>query len=226
MIKLSKQVSNFTSEIKLNAKRKKRHKNKHNGFTIVELIVVMAIIAILTLIAVPTFTKYIDKAEDTTEASNAKTLYTVALTTLTDEIINPSGDTYNTPGFDSSNNGLDHNSELYKSIESVANIPLENNQALEVYTVKTGNELNDFNYENVDLETYSDQFVNEWSVILPIDGEKNASLDADGSIYVIPPAFIQERYVYKDGSPVTKDGKKVRLFEYSVKKDNNGEYDN
>ncbi len=221
MIILNTQILNLKCENQHNYIQK----NKRKGFTIVELIVVMAIIAILTLIAVPTFTKYIDKAEDTTEAANAKTLYTVAFTILTEETVSPSGETYNTPGYDSSNNGLSHNSELYKSIESIANIPLENTQTLEVYTVKTGKEINDFNYENVDIENYSDQFVNEWSVILPIDGDKNASLDADGSIYVIPPAFKQERYVYKDGSPVTKDGKKIRLFEYSVKKDNNGEYD-
>ncbi len=65
---------------KLNAKKRK-------GFTIVELIVVMAIIAILTLIAVPTFTKFLDDANETQETANAKTLYNAAMSVVVDASI-------------------------------------------------------------------------------------------------------------------------------------------
>ncbi len=64
---------------KLNAKKRK-------GFTIVELIVVMAIIAILTLIAVPTFTKFLDQADTTQEAANASTLYKTTMNQIVLEI--------------------------------------------------------------------------------------------------------------------------------------------
>ncbi len=67
---------------KLNAKKRK-------GFTIVELIVVMAIIAILTLIAVPTFTKFIDDAAETTTEANARTLYEVAMTEVVSTVTSP-----------------------------------------------------------------------------------------------------------------------------------------
>lgn len=49
--------------------------NKNKGFTIVELIVVMAILAILILIAVPNLTKYLDDANTTADSGTANTLY-------------------------------------------------------------------------------------------------------------------------------------------------------
>lgn len=53
----------------MNSKRKK-------GFTIVELVVVMAIIAILILIAVPQYTKYIQDANDTKYTLEGTEIYT------------------------------------------------------------------------------------------------------------------------------------------------------
>ncbi len=172
-----------------------KQKFKHKGFTIVELIIVMAIIAILTLIAVPTYTKFIKNAEQTKEAANADICYTAAYSVMLEEYYNPTA-TYKTPAYDSSNNGLKEDSALYQNIVELANIPGEN---VEVYTVKKGNSLNDFNYEHVDTENYSDQFVDEWSIILPIDGDTNASIDLTGDIYIVPPALREERFVYKNG---------------------------
>ncbi len=65
---------------------KKQRKNK--GFTIVELIVVMAIIAVLILIAVPTFTKYLEDANKTSELGSASNIYKSAITTATSESLN------------------------------------------------------------------------------------------------------------------------------------------
>ncbi len=60
------------------------------GFTIVELIVVMAIIAILTLIAVPVFTKYIDNAEDVSKDALVKATYEASIAYYVDESLEES----------------------------------------------------------------------------------------------------------------------------------------
>ncbi len=206
-----------TSKLKLTYKRK--------GFTIVELIVVMAILAILTLIAMPIFKNYIEKAEDTKEVANVNTAFEAAFAAVTQEYTNPTS-TYKTPGYDTSNNGLSKVKpkppELYYNILEYANITDDN---VEVYTIKKGNKLNDFTYEN----TYPNadknkQFVDEWSILIPIDSDKNANVDISGNIYVIPPAFRPERYVYKNGSKIWNPNNKAddeyddyyRLWEYVV----------
>ncbi len=51
----------------------KEYKNK-NGFTIVELIIVMAIIAILILMAVPTYKKYMSEAKELQYRANVETV--------------------------------------------------------------------------------------------------------------------------------------------------------
>lgn len=58
---------------------------KNKGFTIAELIVVMAIIAILILISVPAFTKYIDDANNTSDIATANTLYKSALSAVVED---------------------------------------------------------------------------------------------------------------------------------------------
>ncbi|MGN1406209.1 MAG: type II secretion system protein [Erysipelotrichaceae bacterium] len=51
---------------------------KHKGFTLVELIVVLAILAVLAAIMVPSLTGYIDKAKNTQLLSIARSVYTAA----------------------------------------------------------------------------------------------------------------------------------------------------
>lgn len=65
----------------------KKHKSfsiKSRGFSIVELIIVMAIIAILILIAVPTVGTYIDRANEQRIDTSASTIHTVTRATLRD----------------------------------------------------------------------------------------------------------------------------------------------
>lgn len=62
----------------------KRLLQKKEGFTLVELLIVIAIIAILAAIAIPQFTKYKQRAYDSELASDAKNAYTASIAYLTD----------------------------------------------------------------------------------------------------------------------------------------------
>lgn len=57
---------------------------KANGFTLVEVIVVMAILAILAALFVPALTKYIDTADKISIKSEAKYVLTAAQTTASE----------------------------------------------------------------------------------------------------------------------------------------------
>lgn len=75
-------------------------KNKKKGFTLVELIVVLAILAILAAMLVPALTGYIDKANEKKVIATARQYYVAAQTVVSEAYAN--GDSVN--GFTISRN--------------------------------------------------------------------------------------------------------------------------
>lgn len=60
-------------------------KNNNKGFTLAELLIVVAIIAVLVAIAIPVFTNQLEKSREATDASNIRAAYAeIAASALTD----------------------------------------------------------------------------------------------------------------------------------------------
>ena len=65
--------------------RKRLHKDEEDGFTLIELMVVVLIIAILIAIAIPTFLGAQDRARDRSVQSNLRNALTAVKTIATDD---------------------------------------------------------------------------------------------------------------------------------------------
>ena len=52
-------------------------RNNNNGFTLAELLIVVAIIAVLVAVSIPVFTAQLNKAKYATDEANARSIYAV-----------------------------------------------------------------------------------------------------------------------------------------------------
>lgn len=57
-------------------------KNNNRGFTLAELLIVVAIIAVLTAIAIPVFTSQLEKSREATDLSNIRSAYAEVTTAI------------------------------------------------------------------------------------------------------------------------------------------------
>lgn len=77
-------------------------KKNNKGFTLMEMLIVVAIIAVLVAIAIPTFTSALEKSREATDAANLRAAYAeVTVAALTEEAAN--ADTGITVGKDGDN---------------------------------------------------------------------------------------------------------------------------
>ena len=68
----------------LNRIIKKLKHNKKRGFTLIELMVIIAILAMLTAILIPSMIGYLNNAKKATANANARTIYIAAAAAITD----------------------------------------------------------------------------------------------------------------------------------------------
>ncbi len=66
-----------------------KKKNNKKGFTLAELLIVVAIIAVLTAVAIPVFSAQLEKARDATTVANIRSAYAMAQTAYLTEMDDP-----------------------------------------------------------------------------------------------------------------------------------------
>ncbi len=73
-------------------------KNNNKGFTLAELLIVVAIIAVLVAVAIPIFNTQLEKAREATDIANARDFYAEIAVGLVDGTLTKSGDTMKVTG--------------------------------------------------------------------------------------------------------------------------------
>ncbi len=69
-----------------------KKKNNKKGFTLAELLIVVAIIAVLTAIAIPVFSKQLEKSREATDIANVRSAYATLMASYLQNADTWSGD--------------------------------------------------------------------------------------------------------------------------------------
>lgn len=76
----------------------KRAKENKKGFTLAELLIVVAIIAVLVAISIPIFTSQLEKSREAVDLANIRAAYAEVMTAALTEDKKPDGVTYTSEG--------------------------------------------------------------------------------------------------------------------------------
>ena len=71
---------------RIQQKKDGMHMNRKKGFTLAELLIVVAIIGILVAVAIPVFTSQLEKAREATDAANIRNAYAELMTKVITEV--------------------------------------------------------------------------------------------------------------------------------------------
>lgn len=175
-------------------------KRKNKGFTIVELIVVMAIIAILILIAVPTFTRYIEDAQETSEMGTEKTIYEATVAAVTRDFLKPTDEkSMVTPGAYAFR--VETNGNLEAEIEEGVNGMTPLTADLEGVIVYGYDE----NFYTPEKIVFANNVQDKWRVLIKssVDAPSTTQrgpypIDINGDIFIISP----DDNWYENGVPM------------------------
>ena len=116
-------------------------KNNKKGFTLMEMLIVVAIIAVLVAIAIPVLSGTLEKAREATDAANLRAAYAeVAVKVLEEEEISASDTTYKAVTDTTHGKGISTTVEPCQTQENWQNTSIENiaGKALKSETVTDG----------------------------------------------------------------------------------------
>lgn len=161
-------------------------KNKNKGFSLVELVVVVAIIAILVLIAVPAYTRYIDKANKTSELASADLIYGASVTTLFTDYTSSS-----------KVSGLTGGQKLPDKYQTQINKLVDRNTTVYIYSYASDENIGTGEDFNVILPKPTPPST-DW--IVYVKRTAAGKIDMNGEIFIAAPEFEPyQRRVYKNG---------------------------
>ncbi len=148
-------------------------KNKNKGFSVVELIVVLAILGILMAIAVPMYNKYLNKGDDATATTSANGINNAVIRTLFEK------------------NG--------EPIFPINDGTAEYTEIMELSDLNDGERLSFTYYDAGTTLTSSDypQDDNAWIVCLPQNPTDN-TFDFESDIYIYTPGSY-DLMLFKNG---------------------------